>query len=202
MRKKLKLVYGMGTNDFSSNIYESGKVIPEYRNWSRMLERCYSSSYLKKNPTYQDCEVEPFLLSFTNFYHFIRRLNGFGEVDENGKPFQLDKDLLVKGNKTYSVDTICFVPQEINSFLTSKVQARGIHPIGVSFNKIYLKYQSQISENGKLRVIGYYNTPEEAFYAYKTAKEDQAKHLARKWFGKIDERVYLALYNYEVNIDD
>ena len=35
-----------------------------------------------------------------------------------------------------------------------------------------------------------------------TAKEAFVKELANKWKGKIDQRAYEALMNYEVNIDD
>ncbi len=118
-------LYGCGINDFKSSVYDGSKPILEYSIWKSLLQRCYCPKYKQRKPTYQECEVEPFLLSFTNFYHFIRGLNGFGEVDENGKPFQLAKDLLVKGNKTYGVHTICFVPTEINTFLVNRCRIRG-----------------------------------------------------------------------------
>ena len=35
-----------------------------------------------------------------------------------------------------------------------------------------------------------------------TAKEDYLKELANKWNGKIDERAYNALINYQVEITD
>lgn len=49
-----------------------------------------------------------------------------------------------------------------------------------------------------------YNTEEEAFYAYKDAKERYIKSVAEKYFqeGKITKRVYNALMKYEVEITD
>ena len=47
-----------------------------------------------------------------------------------------------------------------------------------------------------------FNTEIEAFNAYKKAKEAFVKEQANKWKGKIDDRAYEALMNYEVNIDD
>ena len=42
----------------------------------------------------------------------------------------------------------------------------------------------------------------EAFYAYKEAKETYIKEVANKWKDNIDSRVYDALMNYQVEIND
>ena len=54
------------------------------------------------------------------------------------------------------------------------------------------------------KFIGRFNTPLEAFNAYKIAKENYIKELAEKYFqeGKITEKVYNALMKYEVEITD
>lgn len=195
-------VYGVGVNDSGIPVKKYGKELKEYNLWRCMLKRCYSDEYHQVQPTYKECEVEPFLLSFTNFYNFVRSLKGFGEVDEKGRPFQMDKDILVKGNKTYSVDTICFVPQEINLFLLKRTSKRGELPIGVYYDKSAGRLVSRLSLGKKKLFLGCFDTPEEAFNAYKVAKEAQAKVLAEKWKSKIDTRVYDALMNYKVSIDD
>ncbi|MGQ1358405.1 hypothetical protein ACT414_18575 (plasmid) [Acinetobacter baumannii] len=195
-------VYGVGLNDFNDKTTKDGKHIYEYELWKGMLKRCYSDTYHKQYPTYKECEVEPFLLSFTNFYNFVRSLKGFGEVDEKGKPFQMDKDLLVKGNKTYGVDTICFIPNEINSFLTSRRNFRGTLPLGVNYVCSSKKFIAHISFDGKIKHLGSFESCSEAFAAYKKAKETHAKKLGEKWKGRIDDRAYYALMKYEVSSED
>ena len=50
--------------------------------------------------------------------------------------------------------------------------------------------------------LGTFNTPEEAFCAYKEVKEAYIKDVADKWKDRIDPRVYDALMNYQVEITD
>ena len=62
---------------------------------------------------------------------------------------------------------------------------------------------ARVSKNkGKQEFLGYFNTELEAFNAYKKAKETFIKEQADKWKGKIDDRAYNALMNYEVSVDD
>ena len=63
--------------------------------------------------------------------------------------WQLDKDILIKGNKIYSPDTCCFVPSEINNLFVGCNKSRGSLPIGVTFNKRLKRYVAQISKNKK-----------------------------------------------------
>lgn len=50
--------------------------------------------------------------------------------------------------------------------------------------------------------LGYFRTPEEAFQSYKIAKEEWIKEVANKWRDKLDVKVYEALCNYKIEIDD
>ena len=109
----------------------------------------------------------------------------------------------MKGNKIYSPETCAFVPTEINTLLISCKTTRGKYPIGVTLNKGGgKKFIAQITKNKKHFHLGYYGTPEEAFEAYKEAKEEYIKEVANKWRSQITEEVYNALINYKVEIDD
>ena len=133
----------------------------------------------------------------TKFIEDVSQMEGFGLSG-----WELDKDILVKGNKLYSKDTCCFVPHEINMLLTKRDKARGEYPVGIYFHKATGKFMAQLNINGKKKYLGYFTTAEEAFQAYKLAKEAQIKVVAHKWKHLLDERVFQALMTYEVNIDD
>lgn len=45
-------------------------------------------------------------------------------------------------------------------------------------------------------------TPEEAFQAYKEAKELFIIEKAEEWRGRIEDRVYLALLDYNITVND
>ena len=174
--------------------------IVAYKHWRSIIHRVHCASYTSEHPTYQDCSIHSSWLLFSNFLSWF-------ENAENGyqKGLQLDKDILVKGNKEYAPDKCCFVPQEINKLFTKRDNCRGNLPIGVSQNKRRGKpFRSTITMHGRPNVIGYYNTPEEAFYAYKDVKERYMKSIAEKYFqeGKITKKVYDALMKYEVEITD
>ena len=194
----LPSVYGIGVVGTKYQAKINGVITKEYDLWHSMLERCYSDKYQKKQPTYEGCEVSDKFKSYEYFYEWCNKQIGFGVED-----WQLDKDLLVKGNKVYSEDSCVFLPSEINLLLTKSTASRGRHLIGVCWHKQGKAFKAQVSKNkGKREHLGYFKTELEAFNAYKQAKESFVKEQANKWKSQIDERAYLALINYEVHIDD
>ena len=106
--------------------------------------------------------------------------------------------MLFVDNKTYSETACVFVPQEINLFFIDRGNDRGEYPVGVSFHKRDGKFQAQCTVNGKQQYLGLYNTPEEAFTAYKPFKESLCKQLALKWQSEIDPRLFNAMMNWSV----
>ena len=101
-------VYGVGISGAKYPISEGGVITKEYTLWCGMLKRCYSDTYQKKYPTYIGCEVSDKFKSYEYFYEWCHKQIGFGV-----KCWQLDKDLLVKGNKVYSENICVFIPKEI-----------------------------------------------------------------------------------------
>lgn len=153
-----------------------------------------------KHPAYLDC---------TNGFGSLEafRLWAVRQVGFNVDNFELDKDILVKGNRIYSPDTCVFVPLEINSLLagTYKSKSRGPYPIGVSFNKgsgTFVAQMSDRQEAGLDKYLGSFPTIEEAFACYKEHKEAKIKRLAEKWREHIDPRAYRALMARTVELDD
>lgn len=186
-----KEILGVGINDYNGNT--TGMLA--YIKWFNMLTRCYNEDYHKKKPTYSDCFVCEEWLYFSNFKKW------FDEHYIDG--YVLDKDILVKGNKVYSPDTCCFVPAGLNSLLTKRDYHRGECPIGVIKTQNG-SFVAQITKSKKHYKIGTYDTPEEAFNAYKEVKEKHIQQQAQSYFdrGLITERVYKALMNYIVEITD
>ena len=195
-------VFGVGVSGTKYPIGVNGVITKEYILWQNMLKRCYSDVYKKKKPTYEGCEVSENFKSYEYFYEWCHKQIGFS-MDGNGNSFQLDKDLLLKGNKFYSENTCIFIPSEINSLLTKSDKIRGKHLIGVCWSNSNKAFVAMVNKNkGKREWLGSFNTELEAFNAYKQAKESFIKELANKWMGKIDDRAYNALMNYTVEIDD
>ena len=191
-------VCGIGVSGSRYPTRVNGRNTKEYVLWKSMLERCYSDSFKKKNPTYIDCEVSDKFKNYEYFYEWCHNQVGFGN---NG--WHLDKDLLAKGNKVYSESTCVFLPSEINTILVKCTASRGEHLIGVCWSKTHKAFKAQVSKNkGRSEHLGFFNTEIEAFKAYKTAKESFVKEQANKWKGKIDPRAYNALMNYKVEITD
>lgn len=195
---------------FAPNIFNKGylgchdanvtrKNPPEsYSVWYDMIRRCCCETYKRKKPYYMSSVVDSRFESYFNYRSWCEKQIGYGIKDDKGRPFALDKDILVKGNKVYSEDTCCFVPAEINILFVKNNQSRGKYPIGVSFHKA----RGMLRATFNNKQLGHFNTTEEAFYAYKQAKEAHIKEVANKWKDKIDPRVYDALVSYQVEITD
>ena len=194
----LPSVYGFGVLGTKYPSRVNGVLTKEYELWGGMLERCYSDVYKKKYSTYIDCEVSENFKSYEYFYEWCHKQIGFGNKD-----WHLDKDLLTKGNKVYGENTCIFIPSEINLVLTKSTALRGKYLIGVYWHNANKTFVSKVSKNkGEQEWLGSFKTELDAFKAYKIAKENHIKEQANKWKGKIDERAYEALMNYQVEITD
>ena len=195
-------VFGVGITGTKYSITISDVKTREYNLWQSMLRRCYSDCSKKQRPTYEGCEVSNNFKSHEYFYEWCHSQIGF-DNDGNENPFQLDKDLLIKGNRVYSESTCVFLPQEINSLLIKRATSRGKYLIGVYWHKKGNAFVAQVNKNeGKQEHLGLFKTEIEAFNAYKQAKESFVKEQAEKWKSQIDQRAYEALMNYTVEITD
>ena len=188
----------VGFNDKTRPAWVDGKNVKEYALWQNMLERCFSEKYQTRCPTYKGCSVSDNFLHYSFFYDWCQEQTGFGKVDEKGRYWELEKDLLFTGNKTYSETNCVFVPHEINLFFVDRGNARGDYPVGVSFHKASGKFKARCNVNGKRQYLGLFNTPEEAFAVYKPFKEALCKELALKWQSEIDSRLFNAMMNWSV----
>ena len=179
-----------------------GGLSKEYTIWCRVLERCYDGKRHKNYQTYEQCTVSDNFRHFLYFEEWCEAQVGFSSKDGKGKPFALDKDILLKGNKIYSEDTCCFVPQEVNSLFVKSNARRGECLVGVTYRKDRKKYKAGMNNTEGSSFIGHFDTELEAFQAYKQAKESKVKEVAELYKDRIDPRVYEALMNYVVEITD
>lgn len=181
-------------------VWENGKITRSYDSWHSMLRRCYSEKNLKKYPTYNGCTVCEEWHDFQVFAKWYDE--NYYEVE--GEKMHLDKDILIKHNKIYSPETCIFVPKLINSLFVKCNKLRGESVIGTT--PVNGKYQAQChlinSQTGKSKqtYLGYYDTQEKAFEVYKYYKERNIKEIAEHYKKQIPQKLYDALYNYEVEI--
>ena len=170
-----------------------------YQTWVDMLKRAYTEKNGRCN--YFDVTVCEEWHSFQNFARWCYLQDFFNVKDKYGKRYEIDKDILVKGNKVYSPETCCFVPSEINCLFIRNKRFRGKYPIGVTKTGKY--FIARLSKGFGNRVtLGTFKTELEAFSAYKEAKEMYMKALANEHRNSICCKTYSALVNYEVNIGD
>ena len=192
-------IYKVGVMDIPNELRRGQPHPREYSIWNGVRQRCYNENIRHLTPSYQGVEMSENFKKYSYFKEWCNKQVGF---DQEG--WQLDKDILVKGNKLYSEDTCCFVPPEINCLVLKADRIRGKYPVGVyhDTSKTQKRFSARVSKNGKHKRFGSYKTPEEAFYVYKREKEKYIKEIAEKWKDKIDPRVYDALMKLEINIDD
>ena len=187
----------LGGDKYKTKI--NGIKTKNYIVWQSMLERCYSQAYRKKDKSYIGCIVCD---EWHNFQIFSKWFyENYYEIEN--EETNLDKDILVKGNKVYSPETCIFTPKNINTLFCKSLKNRGQYAIGVSYKKDNKKFEVQCNQgNKKIKYLGLYDSELQAFNAYKTEKERVVKKIAEEYKSKIPEKLYLALINYQVEITD
>lgn len=183
----------IGVGDYS--ISKNGKKTIQYIYWSTMITRCYSD---KTYYTYDNklvCDEWHCLQNFGKWFD-----ENYYQI--NNQEMNLDKDILIKGNKIYSPDTCVFVPHDINIIINDNKKRRGDYLIGVSYHNIANKFQARCSFYGKECHLGLFDTEYEAFKKYKYEKEKYIKEVANLYKDKIPLKLYNSLMNYEINEND
>ena len=120
----------------------NGKQSPEYGVWGSMVKRCYSPEHQEKFPTYKGCSVCIDWHGFQTFAQWYEENyplmieNGrlVPKLDDSSQRWELDKDILVPGNKIYSPETCCFMTRRLNNLFTDKGASRGDMPLGICLN--------------------------------------------------------------------
>tara|TARA_R110000782_G_C14664445_1_gene398246 strand:- start:48 stop:680 length:633 start_codon:yes stop_codon:yes gene_type:complete len=84
-----------------------GKSSKAYYRWRHMILRCYDESTQDSMPTYKGCSVCDEWHNYQNYAKWF--------ADNFIQGFDVDKDILVNGNKIYSPETCKFVSHQENS---------------------------------------------------------------------------------------
>lgn len=194
-------VYGHGMIGEKYHCKINGKDSKEYLAWHAMLSRCYNEKSMRKYEKVYCCKE---WLLFDNFYEWLHSQPNFN-IWKNETRSALDKDILKKGNKLYSPETCCLVPNNINVLFTKRQNHRGNEPIGVILHKRDNIYESHCNNGyGVIEYLGRFSNVYDAFIAYKTYKENLIKKMATIEYnkGRISKICYEAMINYVVEITD
>ena len=167
-----------------------------YLRWHDMMNRCYNEKFLARQPQYRSCTVCEEWLNYSNFKVW------YDKNKIHGKLLDIDKDILFKGNKVYSPETVAFVPHVINTLFVNCKGSRGDLPVGVHYDNDKGKYRAEMMFLGESIKLGYFYTAESAFARYKEYKEDFIKDMAEQYKDKIPHKVYEAMMNWVVEITD
>lgn len=165
-------VYGVATNDadYITNVKErlsNGKQkfvwqCPAYVAWNSAIERGFSYKYKQKYSTYEYVTVCTEWLLFSNFRNWW--------INNNVRGWELDKDIINKGNLVYGPDSCIYVPGYINRLLTDHAASRGDYPTGVCKNKGLFQAQVCSTNRRTQKFLGCFNTPEQAHKAWQIGK--------------------------------
>lgn len=184
----------MGVGNYKSRPIAGGLQCKCYKIWKEMLGRCYC----KKTASYKNYGARGVIVC--EEWHNYQNYAKWYYTNCPDESYCVDKDFLNKGCKIYSPETCSFIPEEINIQLTLRQSKRGQFPLGV--RPCGNKYQAQINKNSQKVPLGIFNTIEEAFFAYKTAKESHLKYLADKYKEKLPAKTYDAIINFKIDIND
>lgn len=200
-----KSVYGVAMIGTKYSTSINGKNTKEYCAWINMINRCYGEKFKQEHPTYKNVTCCDDWLCYENFCDWLYKQDNF-EHWLNGSRWEIDKDILCKNNTIYSPETCCLVPHNVNSLFVKSNKLRGDLPIGVirQAGKFAAYCKNYLIDKRYHKFLGFYETIEEAFSAYKQYKEDLIKQVAEIEYkiGNITTKCYQAMLDYAIEIDD
>lgn len=166
------------------------------RLWRGIFNRCYDINKLNERATYRDCIISPEWYNQVNFKNWCLSQMNAGFYQQG---WELDKDLLVRGNKVYGPDTCCFLPERLNQLQQVKKDSEYNWLPGVNYDKSRGKFKSEVNFDGVRHYLPRRETEMESFLDYKQLKEKLVREDADNWKDKIQPKAYEALKNYSLD---
>lgn len=193
--KELKAtMYGVGYNDTKAN----GLTSEYHSSFEANLKRVYSHYWIVENrPSYilattsDDFLYESNYVKFreANYYTYISPISGKEESPD------LDKDILLPGNKHYSYDLVAYVPQFVNQAMTEKESdsqlSIGVSKLKDGYKMTITKFGKTISEKGFTTEIDAHRKWQEEKVAYLIEVADAYKNVTPD--DKFNVKVYDAV---------
>lgn len=168
--------------------WELSNKNPHYSLWAGVLIRTKDEEFKNKNKAYIGVDIADEWLCLQNFCNWC----------EDNKPkhdhlkWELDKDLLGDGN-LYSPSTCCFLPKEVNLFL-SKRDAEPIYEYECKDGSIkYRVWVREGSEQTGNHYVGSYSSREEALAVWKGIKNERLQSLINTYAHLLPAHVVEAL---------
>jgi len=177
--KSVQGVGFLGEGKFKVSV--KGKHTEAYKTWAGMLKRCYNEKSFLKHPTYKDVTVCEEWHNYQNFAEWFEK--------NYIKNWEIDKDILSLGDKTYSPDVCIFLPKALNSFLASRHSSNMSGFTGVYQNKTYATWTAQINIENKQVYLGSFTNKEDAIKAYSKARALEAYKWKQKMVGTLPNAV-------------
>jgi hypothetical protein len=176
-------VFGVGINDSDYKTQEIvngvNVICPYYQTWYDVMRRVYSTTFHKKQPTYERVTVCESWNRFSNFRKWM--------VKQDWRGKEIDKDIIKPNANLYSPATCCFVKKSLNNILTGRNRRDGgTYPTGVSYHGPRNTYVARLSMNGVRHCLGYFKTPSAAGVVYRAAR---AKYLRDTAAAQTDQRI-------------
>lgn len=175
--KRTRLIQGFGVNDadYSLGNSKGDTKCPIHKKWLDMIYRCYRPK--NEETSYRDKTVSVKWKHFSGF-------KVWADTQVFTKEMDLDKDILVKGNKEYGPDTCAFVPDYVNLSISGfKSKEINPWPIGVHWST-HLKgrpFESMCWVGDKRKRLGRFATPEEAHAAWQLGKAEALEFVINRY---------------------
>jgi hypothetical protein len=144
------------------------------------------------NKTYSGVTVHPDFKDAQKFCNWATAQRGWG------LGYQLEKDLLVPGNREYGPDVCCFLPHKINIAIIQPKTGTKSWLRRDRHGNVYLALQI----DQKPLVLRGFSTENEVHLTYKNLRERYVKRLAEQFKSTIDPRAYDALMAWELRIPE
>ena len=168
----------------------------EYNTWVSMHRR--AENFIGTHPSYEDVTIDEIWWSYQNFAEWYNE----NKYEVKNDKLRLDKDILFPGNRIYSPETCCLVPDKINQLFKQPMKKEDGTPTGVykEGNKFRTVKLYELDENNNIHKYSKsFGTPEEAHEYYKICKEKYIHDIADLYKDIIPTIVYVALKQYEFN---